>query len=338
MVEARYYTKEKELVTCILCPHNCIIKEGRSGICGARYNNGKILVSENYGMVSALKSDPVEKKPLYHFCPGMDILSVGSYGCNMKCRFCQNHHISQFCFDRHTAPMQPVSPAEIVGKAISAPNNAGLAFTYNEPVVWFEYMLDIARLAKEHNLKTAMITNAYINAEPLSELIGFIDAFNIDLKAFDDNFYRQQTGARLADVLSSIKTVTRSRKHLELTMLVIPGLNDNEDSFREMMQWIKDNCNNNTVLHLSRYFPNYKSDQAVTPDKMLLEMYNTALSYIGNVYLGNTSLATGRNTWCPSCNKLLIERKGYTISIPGINKEKRCNSCGADLAAYITFL
>ena len=338
MIEARYYTGGKDTVTCNLCPHNCNLKKGASGVCRARYFNGEILVSKNYGMVSALNLDPVEKKPLYHFCPGMDILSIGSYGCNMRCSFCQNHSISQYCFDKKPANMTTISPGEVVSKAISIENNAGIAFTYNEPVIWFEYMTDIALLAKEKGLKTAMVTNGFINTEPLAELTGIIDAFNIDLKAFDDEFYRQQTGASLNNILSSIKTVSRSGNHLELTMLVIPGLNDDAGKFREMLQWINDNCPRTVVLHLSKYFPNYKSDQAVTPDSMLLDMFHTALSKIRYVYLGNTTLADGRNTYCPSCSNILVQRKGYSTRSTGINKEKECSLCGFNLAGHFTFL
>lgn len=336
-MEASYYIENKDgSVTCTLCPHKCNIKNGKYGICGVRINIDGKLISKVYGLASALHQDPIEKKPLYHFYPGSNILSLGSYGCNLKCNFCQNHHISQAGGTNLPEGIN-LSPLEVASRARTLNNNIGLAFTYNEPVVWFEYMLDTARLVKEYGMKTVLISNAYIQSKPLKDLIPFIDAFNIDLKAYDNNFYRNHTGGSLKPVLESIKTISGSGKHIELTMLIIQGLNDDPDVFKSMTDWIVENCGENTVLHLSKYFPNYKSNIPITPDKKLLSLFDIAKKKIYYSYLGNTSMQTGRDTVCPECGNLLIERKSYNIGLNGLDNEGFCSRCHYRLTSYSSF-
>ena len=337
-MEAAYYIQDNSGLECTLCPHNCRIKDGKTGICSTRSRVNDKIITLNYSRVSALNIDPIEKKPLYHFYPGSDILSVGSYGCNLSCKFCQNHSISQVPVAGPGGMGTIISAGTIVEKALAAANNCGVAFTYNEPVVWFEYMREIAGLAKAEGLKTVMVSNGYINKEPLAELLEFIDAFNIDLKSFNPEFYRAQTGATLEPVLNTISDISKKGKHLEITYLLIPGLNDKRDEFADMIDWISGSCADNVVLHISKYFPNYKSDQPVTPDKLLLEMFELARQKIKFVYLGNTSLPEGRDTRCPECSEILISRKYYSAIISGISTEGKCRNCGSDLTSYLSYL
>jgi len=336
-MEARYYNDYPEgSVTCSLCPHNCTIRNGKYGKCGVRSNNKGILISKVYGLASAFHLDPIEKKPLYHFYPGNNILSLGSFGCNLKCNFCQNHQISQINKTKLPDGIY-LSPQEIASRAKTLKNNIGLAFTYNEPVVWFEYMFDTAKLIKKSGMKTVLISNGFINPEPLKDLLPLIDAFNIDLKAFENDFYQNQTGGSLNPVLESIKTIADSGKHIELTMLIIPGLNDDSVIFEKMISWLSENYGRNIVLHLSRYFPNYKSEIPMTPDKKLLNLYEIAKKKLYFTYLGNTSNRTGRDTHCPECGNLLIERKSYTVNRAGLDDKGTCSECHYRLTYYSSF-
>lgn len=335
MRKSDYYTKRSDKsVVCTLCPHKCHIQLNNKGKCGVRINSNGHLISDSYGLVSALNKDPIEKKPLYHFFPGSTILSMGSFGCNLKCNFCQNHSISQITHKTQLRSVLQFSPDKIALEAKNLDNNIGLAFTYNEPIVWFEYMLDTASRIKDIGLKTVMVSNAYINSEPLEKLLPYIDAYNIDLKSFDNNFYKQQTGGSLKPVLETLKKISSAGKHLEITMLLIPGLNDDRNIFLRMIDWICDNCGDNTVLHLSKYFPNYRSDIPHTPDNKLIEFYNMAKKKLYYTYLGNTSIAIGRDTICPNCSNIVIERKAYLINRNGLNKQGNCTRCDTKIIYY----
>ena len=263
-VNINHFQKHGHKVQCTLCPHQCFIHEGKYGICGVRRNLGGRIKSRNYEIVSGLAMDPIEKKPLYHFHPGSKILSIGSLGCNLKCNFCQNWKISQVSspdeFDNEL-----IQVSVLIDKITKTPDNIGVAFTYNEPTVWFEYMYDIASEAHKNGAITVMVTNGYINPQPLAQLLEVIDAFNVDLKAFDDVFYREISGGSLQPVLDSLKQINQSKKHLEITNLVISGKNDQTYKFTEMVQWIAGELGETTVLHLSRYFPRYKQNAEQTP-------------------------------------------------------------------------
>jgi len=326
MFEALFYTLlENGKIKCRLCPHECIVNDGKSGLCNVRKNvNGK-LYSFVYGNPVAIHLDPVEKKPLYHFFPGTRILSIGTFGCNMKCFFCQNSDISQANPNESTTGKYP--PSEIIHLASSRNGNIGIAYTYNEPVVYYEYMTDIAKMAKNIGLKNVMVTNGYINPEPLQILIEYIDAFNIDLKSFSNDFYKKYTSSTLSPVLETIISVKKSGKHLEITNLVIPGLNDDKETFREMVRWIKNECGEYTILHISRYFPRYKSTLPPTSIDTLNELYDIAKEYLHFVYTGNYENDKGKNTFCPDCNSLLIERQGYYTNIQGLDSQGRCVTC-----------
>jgi pyruvate formate lyase activating enzyme len=285
-MEAGYWqTIEGKGIQCQLCPHNCVIAPGMGGICKMRVNEAGRLISLNYGRIVSSAFDPIEKKPLYHFHPGSKIFSIGSLGCNLRCFFCQNHTISQA--NRQLCEHVPRQSAEqLVRIAKSRPDNIGMAFTYNEPTVWFEFMLETAKLVKAEGMKTAMITNGFINPEPLAELLPVMDAFNVDLKGFTDSFY-QKLGGRLAPVQHSLKQIRAAGRHLEITTLVVPTLNDDPATFTQMVDWIADELGTETILHLSRYFPRYKSPIPITSAASLYRLHDIAARRLQHVHLGN---------------------------------------------------
>lgn len=326
MLEAKYYNQlDNEKVECVLCPHNCIISEGEYGICQVRKNTSGFLFSANYKKISSIATDPIEKKPLYHFMPGTEILSIGSYGCNFKCNFCQNHQISQAPFQNFNR--YNFSLNDILMAVTSNKNSIGIAFTYNEPVVWIEYVLEIAN-AIDKSYKKVLVTNGFINPEPLADLIQVIDAFNVDLKAFDSEFYKKNTAGNVEPVKHTLKQIKKSGKHLEITNLVIPGQNDNPQTFERMVNWIATELGKDTPLHISKYFPQYKSTIAETPTETLLEFHQIASKYLNFVYLGNLPSTQGQNTYCPNCGAELICRTGYYTILTQLN-ENQCGNCNA---------
>lgn len=326
MYPALYYkTRKDRSVQCLLCPHQCILEQGEYGKCNTRMNVDGELVTMSYGILSAISTDPIEKKPLYHFFPGRSILSIGGFGCNLSCDFCQNCDISQVdkrVFDRHPSR----SPEDIVNKALLHSDNIGLAYTYNEPTVYFEYMIRCADLIKENGLMNVMVTNGYINSKPLGELLSLIDAFNVDLKAFRNEFYIKRSGASLRPVLDSIKTISNAGNHLELTFLIIPGYNDSEDEWEDMIKWITNHCGKDTVLHVSRYFPRYKLNNPPTPLVTIERFMDMATGRINYLYPGNTPQLDS-HTYCPDCHNLLINRNLYSASVKGIGSDGKCLIC-----------
>ena len=321
-----FETESNNTVKCLLCPHYCKIKAGNSGICRVRLNDNGTLIAASYGKVSALHLDPIEKKPLYHFFPGSKILSVGSIGCNLDCAYCQNHDISQADFGTYQVA-ETYSPAQIVTEALRYPQNIGIAYTYNEPAIWFEYILDSAMAAHTAGLKNVMVTNGFINEGPLSELLPFIDAFSVDLKGFNESFYRKISAGTLAPVLNCLKQIRQAGKHLEIVNLVVPQLNDNEAEFEAMIQWIAAELGENTILHLSRYFPRYRLGIEPTPLYTLDKLTEIAREKLKFVYLGNIH-SEYSDTHCPVCANLLVTRQGYTVSCPGLRNDGKCKFCG----------
>lgn len=327
-MEAQYYSKlDNNKVQCNLCPHNCVLNEGKQGICKVRANQKGSLVAENHGRISGYHFDPVEKKPLYHFYPGKEILSIGSVGCNLHCQFCQNHEIAQTGVNNYPY-LKELSSGAIVNAALQQKNNIGIAYTYNEPLVFFEFMKDTALKAKQSGLKNVMVSNGFINKEPLESLLKFIDAFSIDLKAFTDYFYKKVTFSELKPVLQSLKTIKESGRLLELTNLVIPTLNDDENVFKEMVSWIHDELGKETVLHISRYHPMYKMNIERTGAQKMHSLYKIASKQLDFVYLGNLSSPKEQNTYCPSCKKTVIQRNNYTTRTIGLDNKGNCIYCG----------
>jgi len=323
---AFFEKKEKQKVQCQLCPHYCLLKNGEQGKCLVRQNVNGDLLSENYERISSVSIDPIEKKPLYHFHPGKDILSIGSVGCNLKCKFCQNYQISQTDVN-HYPFLKSHTSDEIVESALKHASNIGIAYTYNEPIIWYEYVIETAKLAHENGLKNVLVSNGFINSAPLDELIKIFDAFSIDLKGFTEDFYRDFTDSKLEPVKEALIKLAKSGKHLEITNLVITGINDDEIIFNEMIDWIVEHCGKNTVLHISRYFPMFKIDHLPTSQSKLESLFTIAKKKLNFVYLGNIKTENGQNTHCPQCNQLLISRSGYDVQIENMNKFGNCEIC-----------
>jgi pyruvate formate lyase activating enzyme len=328
-MEGLFYSKiNNDKVICTLCPHNCKISDGKYGVCKVRKNVNGILISENYGLISSLGFDPIEKKPLYHFYPGKEILSIGSIGCNLQCQFCQNYSISQTAVADFRKNYTTYTPEQIRDIALSHSANIGIAFTYNEPTIFFEFMLDTAKISKSAGLKNVMVTNGFINPEPLELLNNYIDAYNVDLKSFNDIFYKNHTKSNLEPVKETLINIMKAGKHLEITNLIIPTLNDSEVEFETMCQWIASNLGKEVVLHISRYFPIYKMAIEQTSIEQMILLYSIAKKYLNFVYLGNVLLDEGNNTYCNSCKELLISRKGYFTKIVSVDKSGNCSKCG----------
>lgn len=320
-------------VRCLLCPHACLLKPAERGICRVRENRNGMITLLTYGIISGYAADPIEKKPLYHFFPGSNIISVGSYGCNLICDFCQNHHISQ---NGPPPGSARISPEELVARAVREHDNIGIAYTYNEPVIWYEYVTDCANLAAAAGLKNVMVTNGYITRKPLEELTSVIDAFNIDLKAFSNDFYRKYTGATLKPVMDAIGTVAASGKHLEITTLILPGLNDSEGDMKRMAEWIARNAGRKVPLHLSRYFPMYLRETPATPSETILRLRDIAAEYLDFVYTGNMSGRSAcSDTVCPSCKSVVVERSGYHTAATGLTEEGRCSICNEEIMKWV---
>jgi len=325
-MEAQFYKSKEDNMLCYLCPHNCIIRAGGTGICKVRSNEGGKLLAETWGNLSAVNFDPIEKKPLYHYHPGKIILSLGSVGCNMKCKCCQNWQISQIAAADYPFNRK-LNPDEIIKLALSRNENIGVAYTYNEPTVWFEYMNDIAKLVRFEGMKNVMVSNGYINEEPLHELLKNMDAFNIDLKGFSEDFYRNFAGASLSPVLRTLTQIRNAGKHLEITCLVIPSLNDNPDEFGKMVRWIAQELGSGTVLHLSRYHPDYKLDAEPTSAVQLEILYGIAREKLSYVYVGNVQLKDFQDTHCSSCGHVVVSRSGYHIIMQELTEEGICKYC-----------
>jgi len=324
--EALYYQLVNDKVRCLLCPHKCLIRDGETGICRARRHEKGKLYTDIYGKLSSINFDPIEKKPLYHYYPGSVILSIGTVGCNMHCKCCQNWQISQTSIDDF--PFRNYYEInDIVTIAKSRIQNIGVAYTYNEPGIWIEYVLDVARQIQSSGMKNVMVSNGFIAPEPLDELLSCIDAFNIDLKAFSDSFYRKIAGARLEPVLATLKKIVLSGKHLEITNLVIPTLNDNEEEFRAMVKWIAEELGNETVLHLSRYHPMFKMELGATSPGTLQRLAEIAGECLSYVYVGNIEIRDYQHTRCANCGATVIKRTGYHTEIRTIDEKGCCTYC-----------
>ncbi len=314
------YTKTvNNKIECLLCPNNCTIADGKSGICRVRTNRNGVLALPCYGKLSALAADPIEKKPLYHYYPGKTILSAGFYGCSLKCPFCQNYNISQ----RINPDVSETSPEELVQAALDQQSFA-IAYTYSEPLIHFEYIMKTAKLAREKGLKNILVSNGYLNKDPARELLEYIDAANIDLKSFNPDFYRDELGGKLDPVQDFIK-IAAEKTSLEITTLIIPGKNDSDTEIDSISGFIG-SLNPEIPLHLSCYYPTYKYSIPSTLPEKVFALKKVAEKHLQFVYAGNVGLSE-TNTICPECNNLLIKRRGYNTEICGITGGK-CSNCG----------
>ncbi|MBC7328158.1 AmmeMemoRadiSam system radical SAM enzyme [bacterium] len=321
MKEAMFWEgKEDNKVQCHLCPHNCLLSKGEIGNCKARQNIDGKLYSLVWGKVSSIALDPIEKKPLYHFYPGSYILSLGTFGCNFHCDNCQNWQISQ-----QRAPTEFISPEQVVALAKTEKRNVGIAYTYNEPFIWYEFVLECARLAKSEGLKNVLVTNGYINEEPLLNLLPFIDAMNVDVKAMKEDFYRKICKGKLSPVLHTVELAHSKGVHIEVTNLIIPTLNDKEEDFLAIADWLS-SIDKSIPLHFTRYFPAYKMSLPPTPLSSLIKARELAMKKLDYVYTGNILYEEGETTFCPNCKRAVIIRMGMGVREMHLNGN-RCAFC-----------
>lgn len=325
-MEALYWHNTSNGVQCDLCPHTCKLSDTQTGLCHNRINYGNILYATSYGHLCAVCDDPIEKKPLFHFLPGSRCLSIASTGCNFTCHNCQNWEISQAAYlSINHINMQP---KEVVKKCVNI-NCPTIGYTYTEPLVAYEFVRDTACLAREAGIKNIIVSNGYINEEPIRRLSNLIDAANIDLKFFSDKQYSRVTNGSLQPVLRTLEILRDAGVWLEITNLLIPTYNDAPDTIRSMCQWLVANGFAETPLHFSRFIPIYRMNNIPpTPLKSLLLARDIAINAgMKYIYIGNISEIEGESTYCPNCNKLLIHRHGFTVGCNNITGGK-CPECG----------
>jgi pyruvate formate lyase activating enzyme len=328
--EAMFYEElEEKMVHCFLCSHHCKIAEGKRGICNVRENIGGTLYSLVYGKLIASAVDPIEKKPLFHFLPGSRAYSIATVGCNFRCLNCQNYDISQMPKPKKVVVGEEAPPEEIV-EAAKRYNCQSIAYTYTEPTIFFEYAYEIAKLAKKEGIKNVFVSNGYITEEALKTISPYLDANNIDLKSSSDDFYRKVCGARLNPVLDAIMLHKELGVWIEITTLVIPSLNDTEENFRKIAEFIKD-LHDGIPWHVSRFYPAYKLlDLPSTPLSVLEKARKIGLETgLKFVYQDNVP-GEGENTYCPNCGKLLIQRQLYDVKLCEL-KDLKCPHCGSKI-------
>jgi len=322
--EAAYWEKlDDDRVKCRLCPNTCVVLPGKQGVCRVRENRGGNLYTRNYGQVTSMGLDPVEKKPLFHLNPGGLLLSIGTYGCNFSCDFCQNWQISQ---------MEPeytmLTPEDVVRITLTQrrryPQTVGIAYTYNEPTVWFEFVRECLEKAREEGLANVLVTNGFISEKALKEILPLVDAFNIDVKAWREDFYRRIVHGRLEPVLHTVQEAARS-SWVEVTYLVIPGENDDPEDLKGLSRWLS-SIDPRIPLHFSRYFPAYKMDKPPTPQKTLETLRQVAMEHLYYVYIGNAWKRGYADTVCPKCGEVLLERGALELEASYI-KDRACPRC-----------
>ncbi len=329
--EALYWVSLGEgRLQCNLCPRRCVLSQGEKGFCRTRKNIKGKLFTLTYGKPVALHVDPIEKKPLSHVYPGTKSFSIATAGCNLRCKFCQNWEISQL--DSESVSVEFISPEEIIRRTKNTGSKT-IAFTYTEPTIFYEYMLEIAKLAKKERIDCVMHSAGFINEEPLRQLAKYIRAANIDLKGFSDKYYSKFCEGNLQSVLRALKVLKEEGVWIEITNLIVPGGNDSPEDILKLCQWVKDNLGPDTPIHFSRFFPMYKlTNLSPTPVNTLLLARDiakkTGLNYI---YIGNVPQHLGEDTICPKCAKLLIKRIGYRVIKNNIRAGK-CKFCGEAIA------
>lgn len=327
MKESYYYSKlDNNNVQCLLCPHNCILKNEQYGICNSRQNINGTLIATSYCNLCSIGIDPVEKKPLLHFLPGTLTYSISSAGCNFRCLHCQNDGISQFHPNERTSFIS--TPEQVVDEA-KKHSCISISYTYTEPTTFYEFMLDTAKIANGNDLKNICVSNGYINEEPLKELCKYIDAFNIDLKYFSNDLYKSISGGKLNPVLKTLEIIRDNNCWLEITNLIIPDINDKDDLIDEMSKWIVNNGFEKYPLHISRFYPRYKMKEKVwTPMMSVFNAQNIShkngLKY---VYLGNVPDEYNGDSYCHNCKNVILRRENYNLIENNIidGKCKKCN-------------
>jgi pyruvate formate lyase activating enzyme len=323
-VNPRFFeTADEGKIQCRLCPHNCLIAPGKFGVCRVRYNNGGSLELPFYGRLSAVAVDPIEKKPLYHFHPGSSILSVGFVGCSFHCPFCQNYHIAHDT----SYPTEEVLPEQLI-ELCRQHGSFGVAYTYSEPIVHLEYVLDTAILARKEGLKNVLVSNGYINPGAAEQLLDLMDAANIDFKSWNPDFYRREIGGRVEEIKRFVEQA-HDKISLEVTTLVIPTKNDSPEEIEAIARFLA-SLSPQIPYHLSAYYPQYRYSIPPTPPATLRRLAEAARKHLDYVYLGNVGMEE-TNTNCATCGSLLVRRRGYSVSMKGIEHGK-CRACGAGVS------
>ena len=334
MKEALFYAQVAGLesrVQCQLCPHNCLINDGKRGLCGVRENQGGTLYGLVYGKVISSAIDPIEKKPLFHFLPGSRSYSIATVGCNLRCDFCQNWEISQVgkgTRDEGRGMRDEVTPEEIVAVALDSKCQS-ISYTYTEPTIYFEFAYDCAKLAKDRGLKNIFVTNGFTAAPPIEMIAPCLDAVNVDLKSFSDDYYRKYCGARLEPVLAAIKLYRKLNIWLELTTLIIPGLNDSDQELMAIASWIKKELGSDVPWHVSAFRPTYKMlDRPATPAETLIKAREIGLAAgLKYIYSGNIPISGAEDTVCSNCQKTIISRSIFSVQKNNV-KAGKCGFCG----------
>lgn len=325
--EAMFYRRlRNENIQCEICPRRCIIPDGGRSFCRNKENRGGRLYTLTYGKPCTVNMTRPENAPLYHFVPGHRRLALATVGCNFRCKYCQNWQISQARIEEREYYELP--PEEVVELALRE-GAKSVSFTYTEPIAFYEYVYDISKLAKEKGVMTSIVSNGFINPEPLRELLKVMDAVKIDLKGFTDEFYHNVSSAEFKPVLTSMKVVREEGVYLEIVNLVVPTFNDEPGVIREMCQWIEENLSDDVPLHFTRFFPNYKLTHLPPTPVRTLEMARRIARDVGlkYIYIGNVPGHDGNNTYCSKCGKLLILRLGFAVLENNV-VDRRCKYCG----------
>ncbi|MFC1800110.1 AmmeMemoRadiSam system radical SAM enzyme [Candidatus Eisenbacteria bacterium] len=330
-VEARYYTKlDDNWISCQVCPRGCAVADGKKGFCRVRTNREGKYYSSVYGRACTYHVDPIEKKPLFHFMPGTTAFSIATVGCNLDCKFCQNWEISQEHPENVDA--YELKPAKVVeaAKQFDAPT---IAYTYTEPIVWFEYALDCVRAGHDAGLRSVMVSAGYMNREPMVEVAGEMDAIKIDLKSISGDYYKDICSATLEPVLSTLATIKETGTWLEIVNLMVPTLNDSDEDVERLCKWVKENLGSDVPVHFTRFYPTYKlKNLPPTPVSTVEKAREIALAnginypYVGNVPSGHP----GESTYCPGCGEMVIKRVGYRVLSITL-EDGKCPSCGIEI-------
>ena len=324
--EARFYKNiDEKTVQCKLCPRGCTLQDGQRSFCRVREPKDGKLYALNYGLVTASHVDPIEKKPLFHFLPGSAIYSIATAGCNFRCKYCQNWSISQF--PPEEVFNEEMTPSDVVNNALKD-KCPSIAYTYTEPAIFYEYMFDTAIIARSRGIKNMYHSNGSLNKEPVKELCAYLDAADIDLKSFSQDFYDDVCAGYLETVLDTLKILKENKVWIEITNLIVPTLNDDMTKIRQMCVWIKDNLGDQTPIHFARFYPQYKLENLYpTPESTLKQAHKIANDVgLKFVYIGNIPGNEAENTYCPKCNKALIKRNGYMVLENNLNSG-RCKFC-----------
>ena len=319
-------------VQCDLCPRECKLHEGQQGLCFVRANQNNEIVLTTYGRSSGFCIDPIEKKPLNHFLPGTPVFSFGTAGCNLACKFCQNWDISK---SREMDTLADAATPEMIAKVAAEYECRSVAFTYNDPVIFHEYAIDVAKACREKDIKTVAVTAGYVSPEPRAEFYQWMDAANVDLKAFTERFYHKITGSHLEPVLDTLKYIKHETDcWLEITNLIIPGENDSEKELTEMCEWVVENLGPDVPMHFSAFHPDFKMmDIPSTPSSTLTMARDIAMKAgVRYAYVGNVHNRDADSTWCHECGELLIERDWYELGKWNLDAKGCCKSCGTKVA------